>query len=125
MSGLLPSFNPASILLLFLQLIPLTGHIIQRIHGSLLAQDALVDFGAGENRWGDYSSTVLDPENEDIFWTIQEWGSDPAAFASGLGDTWSTQISELISQPIPLPSTLLLLGSGLLGLGGIRRLKKS
>jgi hypothetical protein len=85
-----------------------------------------VDFGSGLNRWGDYSVTVLDSENENIFWTFQEWASDPFTFRFGLSDTWSTQITELICQPVPLPSTVLLFGSGLLGLVGLRlRLRKS
>jgi hypothetical protein len=75
-----------------------------------------VDFGGGRNRWGDYSATVVDPENEDIFWTIQEWASDFSTLYNS--DTWSTQITELICQPVPLPSTVLLFGSGLLGLAG-------
>jgi hypothetical protein len=31
------------------------------------------DFGSGRNRWGDYSATVVDPENPEIFWTFQEF----------------------------------------------------
>jgi len=49
------------------------------------------------------------------FWTIQEW-------ASGLS-SWSTQITEIQFgfAAAPEPSTLLLFGSGLLGLAGWRR----
>ena len=78
-----------------------------------------VEFSSGRNRWGDYSVTMVDPENEDIFWTIQEWASDFSTLFNS--DTWSTQITELICTPIPLPSTLMLLGSGLLSLAGWRR----
>lgn len=31
------------------------------------------DFGAGRNRWGDYSNTVVDPLSDSTFWTIQEY----------------------------------------------------
>jgi hypothetical protein len=41
------------------------------------------------------------------------------------GVTWRSESGVFLSQPIPLPSTLLLLGSGLLGLVGIRKLRKS
>jgi hypothetical protein len=82
-----------------------------------------VDFSAGRNRWGDYSATWIDPTNDNIFWTFQEWASDFSTVYNS--DTWSTQITELICQPIPLPSTLMLLGSGLLSLAGLRRFRKS
>jgi autotransporter-associated beta strand protein len=51
------------------------------------------------NRWGDYSTTTLDPSDPHHFWTIQEW-------ASGT-DVWSTQISELVfpSSSFTLPAT--------------------
>jgi hypothetical protein len=68
------------------------------------------DFGVGRNRWGDYSATTLDPNDPLRFWTIQEWVSSP--------NIWSTQITELIFTPIPEPSTLLLFGTGILGLMG-------
>ncbi|TWT48995.1 hypothetical protein [Botrimarina hoheduenensis] len=45
------------------------------------------------NRWGDYSSTTVDPADPSIFWTSQEYVSSV--------DRWSTQISELI---VPLPN---------------------
>ncbi|WP_447598434.1 PEP-CTERM sorting domain-containing protein [Nitrospira sp. Nam80] len=65
--------------------------------------------------WGDYSATMVDPSNSKSFWTIQEWAS---------GETsWSTQITEIRFgfAAASEPSTLLLMGSGLLGLAGWRR----
>jgi len=41
------------------------------------------DFGTGENRWGDYSATVVDPLNESDMWTIQEY-----AGANNMWQTW-------------------------------------
>jgi hypothetical protein len=43
--------------------------------------------GAPVARWGDYSTTVVDPRRPFTFWTIQEWVSAQ--------DVWSTQITEL------------------------------
>jgi hypothetical protein len=43
--------------------------------------------GSGGARWGDYSATVVDPENPLMFWTFQEWVSSQ--------DTWSTQVTQL------------------------------
>lgn len=41
----------------------------------------------GRNRWGDYSATVVDPEDPLTFWTFQEYVSAE--------DRWSTQITEI------------------------------
>jgi hypothetical protein len=43
----------------------------------------------GISRWGDYSSTTVDPVDPTRFWTIQE-------VASG-ASTWSTQVTELLT----------------------------
>ncbi len=77
--------------------------------------DYEVTFGAGRNRWGDYSATVLDPEDPNRFWTIQEWVSGT--------DIWSTQITEL-DTVVPEPTTLLLWGTTAAGLGLARWLRR-
>jgi hypothetical protein len=64
---------------------------------------------SGRNRWGDYSATTLDPDDPFTFWTIQEWVSAT--------DIWSTQITEIHLEPIPEPTTLLLCGTAMAGLG--------
>ncbi|MDB6064029.1 MAG: hypothetical protein JWR26_237 [Pedosphaera sp.] len=46
----------------------------------------------GNNRWGDYSATSVDPLNPNHFWTIQEYPSSTNA--------WSTQITELQISPV-------------------------
>ncbi len=58
------------------------------------------DFGGlAPNRWGDYSSTHVDPADPFIFWTIQEWSD---ADTSGFGfPQWATQVAEII---IPHPN---------------------
>ncbi len=44
------------------------------------------------NRWGDYSYTSLDPNNDMSLWTIQEYAKSPA-------NTWGTYVTELLSPP--------------------------
>jgi hypothetical protein len=43
-------------------------------------------FSGPDNRWGDYSTTVVDPSNDLDFWTIQEYAATP----SGGLDRWGT-----------------------------------
>lgn len=44
------------------------------------------DYGTGRNRWGDYSATVEDPQNDVDMWTIREY----AALPQGGVDRWAT-----------------------------------
>ncbi|WP_346290532.1 hypothetical protein [Sphaerothrix gracilis] len=71
--------------------------------------DYEVTFGAGRNRWGDYSATALDPTDQLKFWTFQEYVSAT--------DIWSTQITELDLRPDFDPTRLVNGGfeSGLTG----------
>ena len=46
----------------------------------------LID-GYGRNRFGDYSYTTLDPEDQGTFWTIQEYGHN--------NDIWGTYVAQL------------------------------
>lgn len=48
--------------------------------------DYFKTFGGTKNRWGDYSSTVVDPANDLDMWTIQEY----ADLASGGASRWGT-----------------------------------
>ena len=45
-------------------------------------------FGGFANRWGDYSSTVMDPLNDVDMWTIQEYASTPLGGFSRWGTWW-------------------------------------
>jgi len=63
---------------------------------------------SGRNRWGDYSSVVIDPSDPNTFWTFQEWASST--------NNWSTQITQLT---VPEPSTFALMALG--GLYVLRR----
>jgi hypothetical protein len=53
--------------------------------------------GGGTNRWGDYSVTSIDPNDDLTFWTIQE-------YAKNNGD-WGTNIAE-ISYATPCGSSV-------------------
>ena len=48
--------------------------------------------GGGRNRWGDYSSTRLDPLDETSFWCIQEYARSPS-------NRWGTWVGVLAFVP--------------------------
>ena len=48
------------------------------------------NFGGTQDRWGDYSSSCVDPTNNTDFWTIQE---SVSATPSNLWDTWWASVS--------------------------------
>ena len=74
-------------------------------------------FGGPSNRWGDYSATMVDPNDSSKFWTVQEFASAP--------NVWSTQITEITPTPEPsAPATLSLGVVGLAGLITARRRRK-
>jgi hypothetical protein len=54
------------------------------------------DFGGGENRWGDYSHTMVDPTDDLNFWTIQEYAR-PQAPPALMGSTskWGTRWAKV------------------------------
>ena len=58
------------------------------------------DFGTGDNRWGDFSSTVVDPIDDTKMWTIQEY--------AGQNNRWGTWWGEVTpggasATPTPTP----------------------
>lgn len=53
--------------------------------------------GGDENRWGDYSNTVVDPSNDTDMWTIQEYAASP----SGGVDRWGTWWAHIVPPPTP------------------------
>jgi hypothetical protein len=58
-------------------------------------------FGAGPNRWGDYSATMVDPVNDTDLWTIQEYAATPVGTGSTDGDgRWGTWWGK-IAVPVP------------------------
>jgi len=61
----------------------------------------------GRNRWGDYSATVVDPNDECTFWTMQEFvaiggpsnvgpGTDPEPDDDVEGGVYATEVTEVI-----------------------------
>jgi hypothetical protein len=71
--------------------------------------------GSGRNRWGDYSATVIDPNDPRSFWTFQE-------FASGT-DQWSIQITQVTF--VPEPATAGMLGWAAIGFFAMSRRRRS
>ncbi|MBI4552699.1 MAG: T9SS type A sorting domain-containing protein [Candidatus Latescibacteria bacterium] len=64
------------------------------------------DYGSGTNRWGDYSSTVVDPVNDTDLWTIQEYAATPASSGT-YRDRWGTWWGQIVPpQPEAPPDTL-------------------
>ena len=57
------------------------------------------------DRWGDYSTTVVDPTDENIFWTFQQYANGSAS--------WSTRITEII---VPEPTSLAMAAAALAAL---------
>lgn len=51
-------------------------------------------YGGTSNRWGDYSSTVVDPADDLTLWTIQEYATTP----SGGYDRWATWWAKVVSD---------------------------
>ena len=53
-----------------------------------------LDFGSGRNRWGDYSSTDVDPTDDQTVWTFQEFADTPS-------NNWAVRAVQLIAPPPP------------------------
>ena len=88
----------------------------------LLATSAVGNYTDGFNsppsRWGDYSATMVDPTDSNVFWTIQELASDASNFG--------TQITAIRLAPaVPEPETYALMLAGLAALGMVSRRRKS
>jgi uncharacterized repeat protein (TIGR01451 family) len=78
-----------------------------------LQSDAVLKAGEGpyykigmasqKNRWGDYSSTVVDPVNDLDMWTIQEYAATPAGTGATNGNgrwgTWWGKVAAQSAQP--------------------------
>jgi hypothetical protein len=57
-------------------------------------------FTSGENRWGDFSATVVDPADDTSFWTLQEYAETPIAGISQWG-TWWGRFTPVLAPPPP------------------------
>ena len=66
----------------------------------------------GDNRWGDFSATVVDPADDVTFWTLQEYAKDPVldtrtdTFVSQWGTWWGKFHTATVSAPTNLTATL-------------------
>ena len=69
------------------------------------------DFGSGRIRWGDYSATVVDPANDNIFWTLQEYAATSVGNTSDddRWGTWWTKIDSAATTSIVIAPILYLL----------------
>ncbi len=57
------------------------------------------DFGTGDNRWGDFSSTVVDPVDDTAMWSIQEYAGQ-----NNMWGTWWGEVMPADSSATPTPS---------------------
>ena len=60
-------------------------------------------FTGTDNRWGDYSATVVDPEDDTSFWTLQEYAQSPVAGISQWGTWWGKFHPDTSAPPPPTP----------------------
>ncbi|MBM3494508.1 MAG: Ig-like domain repeat protein, partial [Armatimonadetes bacterium] len=72
-----------------------TMQAIAQIKAGLASYDQLI---GGRNRWGNYSATSLDPNDDMSIWTIQEYADSTVANPANV---WGTWISRLLA-PAPL-----------------------
>ncbi len=56
---------------------------------------------SGRNRWGDYSQTVVDPNDDMTLWTFQEYAESTATNQFGV---WGVQVTQLIAPPPATPA---------------------
>jgi len=77
-----------------------------------------IQYGAGRNRFGDYSETTVDPNDPSKFWTVQEWASGLNTTSGPDHGAWSTQITEIGLASAPEPSSLAAIGIGVFALVG-------
>jgi hypothetical protein len=59
------------------------------------------DFGTGDNRWGDFSSTVVDPIDDTTIWTIQEYAGQ-----NNMWGTWWGEVTPGGASATPTPTPI-------------------
>ncbi len=62
------------------------------------------DFGGPENRWGDYSATVVDPLDDLSMWTLQEYASSPSGGEDRFGTWWGEVQASAVTSSINIPN---------------------
>ncbi|MGH9364439.1 MAG: hypothetical protein ACRD1B_04125 [Thermoanaerobaculia bacterium] len=68
------------------------------------------DLGHGNNRWGDYSASTVDPINDTDFWTIQEYAAtrdptNPTRGGASVASRWGTWWARVVPEPAPVERT--------------------
>jgi hypothetical protein len=58
-------------------------------------------FGGGQNRWGDYSQTVVDPANDTDMWTLQEYAATPGGGFDRWGTWWGLIVPPATTNTPP------------------------
>jgi len=66
------------------------------------ASSSKYDDGSSDNpqRWGDYSQTVVDPTDNQTFWTFQEYAN-----SSGSADAWGVRVIKVLAPPPATPTS--------------------
>jgi hypothetical protein len=93
------------------------------LHQSARGDYSNAEFGLSYDRWGDYSSVTLDPNNAQSFWAIGEYQASNLCCINGNQiSSWGTWISDINLSAVPEPSSwaLMLVGFGILG-GAVRK----
>jgi hypothetical protein len=62
-------------------------------------------FGGNENRWGDFSATMVDPTDDTSFWTLQEYAHLPVSGISQWGTWWGKFHPSDVLSPTGLTAT--------------------
>ena len=76
--------------------------------------------GIGRNRWGDYSATVIDPTDQNVFWTIQEYSELDTQFS--FTGNWAIRFTEIL---IPEPGTFAVMMAGVILVTGRPRRRRA
>jgi hypothetical protein len=58
-----------------------------------------------DNRWGDFSATVVDPTDDTSFWTLQEYAKFPVSGISQWGTWWGKFHPSDVLPPAGLTAT--------------------
>ena len=91
-----------------------TGGVTTFADPLLLKAGLVGNYNYFNGRWGDFTTTVVDPSNPYSFWTFQQ-------YADGT-NSWATQVTQIL---VPEPEGLILATAALAALLGIARRRPS